>query len=167
MKTEGRIRHQLKQLFYRYRKAYIQHGLAPSAGSCAHNTSLTLFGKNLGVCGLGAGSEKWNKVVCDDSVCPGVAKGCPYFQAKVSPEELKEKFRQHLQDLISKARLGDPGHLANLYPDVAALQWVLTTEGWEDIPNNEDDDDLSSVPGPSESHKGEGNIPHDPGSGHT
>lgn len=163
MKTEGRIRHQLRQIFFRYRKAFLQQWLSPSATSCAHNTSLSLFGKSLGACSLGAGSDAWNRVVCDDHVCPTVPKNCPYFQAKHTPEFLKEQFRLHLQDLISKARAGFPGHLANLYPDVAALQWVLSTDGWGDLPLTEDDDDTSASSGSPEQDQGEG-IPPDPDS---
>lgn len=125
MKSEGKVRHQLAQVIFRHRKKMVAAGLAPTAPNCAHNRHLALYGKVMGICGLNEGTPSWNRVACDQNLCPEVARTCPFFTPARPPAELKVLFQQQLENLLSQAQQGQPGYLAHQYPDVAALLWVL------------------------------------------
>ena len=67
-------------------------------------------------------TEQWGGVICDDEIegCIKQAQDCPFFVASKSKEETTEEFRILVE--------GEVGSLANEYPDVAALQWILQEE---------------------------------------
>lgn len=61
----------------------------------------------------------WEGKVCDVEVEGGFeqARQCPLWEAQFSKEDLKAKF----EEFLAQGR----GAVATLYPDAAALMWVL------------------------------------------
>lgn len=140
MKSEGNIRHKLKQVAFRHRKKFVAEGLAILPSNCKWNRPLsTPEGENIRACTFKQGTEDWNAKVCDEAF-QGVeqAETCPYFECCNTPEELKSQFNRMI------GLEGGPKPLSQLstqgYSDLTALLWVL--EG--DVePNPEGDADVS------------------------
>jgi len=169
MKTEGKVRHQLSQVIFRYRKKAMVEGLAPLPHNCVHNRRLGIFGKTLGACGYMEGTPEANRAICDTNVCPDQARTCPYFRTIHTPEALKESFQQHFGALLAQAQLGHLGYLAHHYPDVAALLWVLEEDPQQTtvehlLEESKDYDSVATPPHPTpETGDGQG-PPTDGGS---
>jgi hypothetical protein len=140
MRTDGQIRHKLKQLIFRHRKKFVEKGLSQKPHNCKHNGVVRLpvhtgNRATIHVCTWGVGhvvepgkghdGENWNNRVCDSSMGGDEqAQECPYYEGCHSPESLKAEFTR-------KLGFGDnqtsSGQLAQEYPDLIALMWVLGT----------------------------------------
>lgn len=129
MRRESQIRHKLKQVIFRHRKKFVEHGLSRRPENCEHNrvVSLPIHTGNratIRICDY-ADDDTENDVVCDSTMGGEVqARACPYFGCCNSPETLKDEFSH-------KLGLGEgetqAGVLAKEYPDIIALMWVLGT----------------------------------------
>lgn len=129
MRTDGQIRHKLKQLIFRHRKKFVEKGLSQKPPNCKHNGVVrlpvhTANRASIHVC-LFKEDETWNNRVCDSSMGGDKqAQECPHYEGCHTPESLKA-------DFAHKMGLGDnqtsSGELAKEYPDLIALMWVLGT----------------------------------------
>ncbi|MBD3262262.1 MAG: hypothetical protein GF334_11470 [Candidatus Altiarchaeales archaeon] len=126
MKREGVIWRKLKQLRFRYMKAYLEKHLKKKPYNCIFN-KLEKFecGKKIGLCCyVPEDSTSWGVIVCDGDTKEGLsqARRCPEFIPKRPPDELKEEF----DHFMSTSTIGQ---IAFHYRDMAALMWVLETSG--------------------------------------
>jgi hypothetical protein len=117
MKTEGKIRHKLKQIRYRILQREIRKALSRRPKNCCHagvvrgHASEELFA----VCLLGAENPReWEGLICDESV----PNTCPFFV----PSKTREQIEVEVDAILNS---GNMGLIASHYPDVAALLWVL------------------------------------------
>ena len=135
MKREGQIRHKLKQVIFRHRKRFVERGLSQRPENCAHNGVVRLpvhtgNRATIRVCRYQSeDSGEWNNRVCDSTMAgEEQARKCSYFQCRHTAEQLKDSFK-------GKLGLGEkgvhPGALAQEFPDVVALMWVLDSEQQE------------------------------------
>lgn len=129
MKGEGQIKQKVKQVVFRHRKAYIRRGMARHPENCVFNEQIHLpvhmaNRASLRVCGYCPEGGEPSKVMCDATMGgERQAAECPVFQAHKSAEELKEEFNDKLG--IEGGPPKEIGYIAQAYPDVAALLWVL------------------------------------------
>jgi hypothetical protein len=126
MKQRGQVQQQYKQVKYRARKALLEQKLRREPGNCGFfQHAAVKDGTKVGLCGYSAimSDPTWEVVSCNTEQ----AKNCPQFTAEATSEELKARFDR----FVSAAETGDRhamGSLAYLYPDLAALLWVM--EPW-------------------------------------
>jgi hypothetical protein len=74
----------------------------------------------------------WKGVVCDEAHGGlGKASNCPFFKERHTKEEITAKFEVSLEGATFV-------EVAEKYPDMAALMWVLTES--EQDTNEEDED---------------------------
>lgn len=129
MKSEGQIKQKVKQVVFRHRKAYIRHGLARHPQNCSFNQKVRLpvhmaNRATLGVCGYCADGSPPNDIVCDSTMGGDQqAAKCAFFQERHSAEALKDEFNRKLG--IDGGTPREIGYIAQEYPDVAALLWVM------------------------------------------
>lgn len=128
MRSEGAIRHKLKQVKFRHLKARLQETLGRRPTNCQFNGSPP--GAQLRVCMYGCHEpSKWQAVVCDERQ-DGLeqASTCPYFQPVSTKEAVKADFHRELGGMTLP-------QIAYHYPDLAALLWVLgeETAGQDDL----------------------------------
>jgi hypothetical protein len=127
VKTEGEIRHKLKQVIYRHRKDFVKRGLARMPENCEHNRVVRLpvhtgNRATIRVCGYEKDGEG-NDVVCDASMAGEVqAEKCPYFCCRHDADGLKSRFKSKMGLDGTVVQIG---LIAKEYPDVAALMWAL------------------------------------------
>lgn len=121
MKSQGAIRHKLKQVKARLLQKAIRNNLSKKPCNCKHSglvrgsASEPLFY----VCLLDSDKPKeWEGTICD----PSVPNNCPFFKPPKSKEEIEQEFEAEFNKLIATGNMGD---IASKYPDVAALVWVL------------------------------------------
>lgn len=123
MKTEGAVRHKLQQAGYRHLKRVIRRRLSRRPENCENNLVAGPFsrGETFRVCGLRPAGAPLSP--CDEAH-GGLEKaaGCPYFKPTATEQGVREEFRTFLRDAPF-------GEVALLYPDLAALRWVLGGEG--------------------------------------
>lgn len=119
MKTEGQIRHKLKQVTYRHRKKRIRTQLSRRPMNCYHNCVVSKTSSHEI---YGCSHPKREGIVCD-SYYGGdlIASECPFFQPSKSKEEIREEFDHFIQT----ASLPE---IATEMPDVTALMWALEEE---------------------------------------
>jgi len=117
MKTEKSIQHKIKQVKYRVIKKAIRNGLSKKPCNCKNSglvrgsASDPLFY----VCLLDADKpQEWEGTICDQSV----PNTCPFFENNKTKEQIESEIEQMLSS-------GDMGAIASIYPDIAALLWVL------------------------------------------
>lgn len=117
MKSEGKIRHKLKQVRFRLIKKELRKATSKKPCNCVHSgvvrgqASEPLFH----VCLMDSDKpEEWDGMICDNSV----PNTCPFFKPKADKESVTEQVNEILDS-------GDMGKIATHYPDVAALLWVL------------------------------------------
>jgi len=121
MKSEGQVRHQLKQVLFRHLQKRMRLNFRVRPHTCFHNQKLVLSpGHEVGICHR----PKHNGQVCDVNWLDGLkqAKECGEWE----PLKGKEAVRAEFRDLIES---GQQGSIAVEYPDVAALLWVLDAGG--------------------------------------
>lgn len=129
MKNEGQIKQKVKQVIFRHRKAYIQHGLARKPENCSHNDVVRLpvhmsNRATLHICGYCPDGIVPTNVVCDSTMGGDrQAAECPFFRSKKNASTLKEDFNRKLG--LNGESPVEIGYIAKEYPDVAALMWVL------------------------------------------
>jgi hypothetical protein len=134
LRTESDIRKKLAQARFRHLKKRVRTSISRRPQNCVHNRKLgdgsTPERPAVGVCMLNGD--------CPDGVCDDAfggrarAAGCPSFTPP-DPESVKLDF----EDFLSEAPAGE---IAYLFPDMAALLWVLDTrpDVETDIPDGED-----------------------------
>jgi hypothetical protein len=123
VKEEGAIKHKLKQVRFRHLKKRVEAALKPTPEACLHNRALVhplSDDTPVGVC-IHPDQEAGENLC--DAAWEGCAKAkqCPLFTPRVSKEEAKVQFKDSLAEM-------DFAEIAFLYPDMAALMWVLGQE---------------------------------------
>lgn len=142
MKTPGAIKHKLNQVRFRYMKKRIESELRQVPGNCLYNAQMPV---GASLCLYGAGDPvTWESTYCDEQVDGGErAKGCSLFCSRRTMAEVKDSFRQDLEEMTLP-------EVAAQYPDMAALIWVLGEEDVHtpvDAPSQAIDTPLLSVGG--------------------
>lgn len=145
MKSEGAIRHKLKQVRFRYLKRRIEGSLDRRPENCTHNG--VMDGSDaIRACFLQVDVTGRRGVVCDERFGGCARAGsCPHFALRHDKNSVKSEFYTDL-DAMSFPEI------AYNYPDMAALLWVLADEGL-DVPR----------PDPNEFDLSEPTTPPDPG----
>lgn len=142
MKTEGAIRHKLKQVRFRYLKQRIEAALDRRPENCAHNGSLegAVASDTVRVCFAQIDVPARKVVLCDERFggCAR-AEGCSLFDARQSKADVKFEFYSELEGMSFP-------EIAYNYPDMAALLWVLADEGLEVPKPDSHEFDLSDAP---------------------
>jgi hypothetical protein len=146
MKSEGKIRHKLKQVHHRIVQKEIRKNSSKKPCNCKYSglvrgaSSDPLFY----VCLLDADKrDVWEGLICDSSI----PNTCPFFTPFKSEEDIKS-------EVLSILQSGDMGKIASHYPDAAALLWVLAgveeteeentnEDGQEDTPNDDPKEPIS------------------------
>lgn len=130
MRSEGRIKHQLKQVIYRHLQKRLRMNFKKRPHTCLHNKEVIIHGVRVGVCSHPdvkmEGQNFSPYVVCDTHVSGGIqqAQECSFWDPVASKEDIKEEFT----NLVNS---GDRGRIAAECPDVAALMWVLDNQDQE------------------------------------
>jgi len=136
MKPEGQVKHKLAQVRFRHLKREIRNGLSRRSLNCVHNGAVEMPGVGeVGVCLKGAESGNWNGGVCDESVSDRAAQ-CPLFERCRSRNQIEDDFNAFLGS-------AERALIAERYPDMAALLWVLDLDRPEEIVDLGDEDILS------------------------
>ena len=125
LRSPGQIRHQLKQVMFRYLQKEIRDNFKDHPEACLHNHWTPINGspERIWICRCDAapieGVVSPRGKVCDSRVAGSLlqARACKYRVAVRTKEQVKEEFRS----LMTSER----GAIASRYPDVAALMWVL------------------------------------------
>lgn len=131
MKTEGQIRHKLKQVLFRHLKRRLAEGLAPVPENCLYNRQPSRWVEGrFGVWGPKPIPEAGPRicihaeqagVICDQAhdFTHDYAR-CPFFTPAKSKDQLKAEF-------VALAR-SSRDRVAETMPDAAALMWALDQE---------------------------------------
>ena len=123
MKSRKEIQKKLAQVRYRHLKKLKRTGLSRRPCNCTHNNVLGEGHRpsqpNLGVCMYKVQEGGEPDGVCDENF-GGLARAsnCPAFEVDQTAENIKEDF----DTFLSTATFGE---IAYLFPDMAALLWVL------------------------------------------
>lgn len=118
MKTEGQVRQKLKQVTYRHLKKRLVANFKKSSCTCVHNALVDLDGEEVGVCIYNI-SNIPRGVLCDARFDNDqMASECPIWEPMQTKEQVKEDFNKFLEE-------SSLGEIASMFPDVAALMWVL------------------------------------------
>lgn len=121
MKSNGAVRHKLKQVWFRHRSKEIQRRVKRRPCNCAFNRTMDLpSGESVSICVAGLLDKvEWDIRVCDEDY-GGLeqARECPVFEPEYTPDEIKEDFKEFIET-------ADRAQVAMRYPDAAALLWVL------------------------------------------
>lgn len=149
MKSEGAIRHKIKQVRFRYLKRFIQESLDRKPENCAHNAPLDGSGDEaVRVCFAQIDPVSRRGVVCDDRFggCDR-ASACAMFTPARTKSDVKAAFYADLDGMTFP-------EIAYNYPDMAALLWVLADEGVDVPPPDPHEFDLSDPvpPAPQDAH---------------
>lgn len=132
MKSVGAIKHKLSQVRFRHLKKRLEAELRVIPDNCLYNkvlpgyTSLDRRGKAVehhpvGICTFGAveRDDSWPVRPCDIRVDDGEqARSC----AKFCPRRTKDIIKEDFQKKLDRMTLPE---VAAVYPDMAALIWVL------------------------------------------
>lgn len=123
MRSEGAIRHKLKQVRFRYLKRKIESVLGHRPENCAHNVAFNAGDDVVRVCVVQIDVAGRRGVVCDERFggCARAAN-CPTFTPARSKDQVRSEFYADLM------RMTLP-EIAYNYPDMAALLWVLSDDG--------------------------------------
>jgi len=132
MRTQGQIKHQLKQVIYRHLQRKLRALFKQKPCTCGFNQEILLGGESyVRLCGVTNSMGVPRNVPCDDRIpgCADMARECPLWEPKRSKEDVKAEYH----DLIQSK---DRGRIAAEYPDIAALLWVLDDS--DDVPSESD-----------------------------
>ena len=142
MKTEGAVRHKLKQVRFRYLKRRLEQSLVRSSENCVHNGALD-GADGVRVCFVQMDLASKQGFVCD-SRFQGCARAptCPKFALRQDKSEVKAEFYGELEQMNFP-------EIAFNYPDMAALLWVLSNDGLEADPLDPTEFDLDRPPEPA------------------
>lgn len=143
MRSEGQVRHQLKQVIYRHLQKRLRENFRQRPSNCAHNREVVLdpeTGASVGLCGVLHADGTARNVPCDARIpgCSEMANKCSLFHPLLTKEEVKAEYNEIL-------RSGDRGVIAAHFPDIAALLWVLD-EVAEGLPTPEEIDKHADLP---------------------
>ena len=133
MKSEGKIKHKLKQVKHRITRKEVRRNTSKKPCNCKNSgvvrghASEPLFH----VCLMDSDKpDEWEGMICDGSV----PNTCPFFKPRKSKKEIEAEVEQVLNS-------GDMGMIASKFPDIAALLWVLAGVEPEDIEEDNSDDE--------------------------
>jgi len=118
MKSEGAIKHKLKQVRHRLTQKAVRNARSHKPCNCKHSGMVrgSASDELFYVCLLHANKPKeWDGTICD----PSIPAKCPFFM----PFKTKEEVEAEVWEILSS---GDMGKIASHYPDAAALLWVLS-----------------------------------------
>jgi len=140
LRTEAAIRHKLKQAAYRHLQRELKHTLRRRPHTCIHNFLLGVQpGVEVGICTTG----NFKNRICDAKVgdyggMDGVAwaKICPSWTPFHEKEQIKIAIKDRIAELLVAE---DRGPLAEKYPDLAVLAWILDAPGKETSKEEADD----------------------------
>lgn len=129
MRSEGQIRHKLKQVTFRHLQREIRTSLSCRPENCAHNRAVRLPAGEVRFCDIHVDEDGLHQV-CDESH-NGLtqARDCQDFDCANTKENVQADFKLFLQT-------SEVGAIAARYPDIAALMWVLNGEMVE-VPEDE------------------------------
>jgi len=124
IRTAGQIRQQLKQVLFRHLQKLLKANFRKSPDTCHYCRQ-----ENLGDTGMKVGVCRWDGPdrsrsprgkLCDSRVfgCAAMAGSCGWWRPFRGKDDIKAEFK----DLMTN---GSRGQIAALYPDAAALMWVL------------------------------------------
>lgn len=144
MRSEGNVRHKLKQVSYRHLQRLLRENFRQKPQRCAHNSLVILDeSSTVGLCGVLSVDGVPRHLPCDSRIpgCDDMAQGCSMFKPLKTKAEIKDEF----QVLLSSS---DRGEIASEYPDIAALLWVLDSEGisMDEVSDGEDLEDVPTEP---------------------
>lgn len=123
MRKEGVVAHQLKQVLYRHLQRLLKENFKKVPVNCLFNGEIDPRAPRM--CMYKVNTPDWNSCVCDSSFGGDVqARSCPFWAPKRSSEELKKEFKE----FVATATRSE---IASLFPDAAALMWVLDQDGSE------------------------------------
>ena len=124
IRSPSQIRHQLKQVLFRYLQRELRDNFKESPEACYHNHLTPIAGsvEKIGVCryeGIVKEGTPRGKA-CDSRIggCINMARACRFREPIRTKLEIREAFRTLMDS-------HDRGKIAAVYPDVAALMWVL------------------------------------------
>jgi hypothetical protein len=120
MKTEGKVRQQLKQVAFRH----LKHEIESSQKRLSHNCIFNTKGSNPGFASQCTQISNFLKM-CDSRINPQVCQKCTLFVTTRDPDMVKSEFKELMQQ--------EKSSIAEKYPDIAALRWVLEDEVPEDL----------------------------------
>lgn len=122
MKSEGAIRHKLRQVRFRYLKQRISAAMARRPTNCIHNGVVDTKPESVRICFNQIDIPNRKVVVCDDRF-DGCARAetCAAFALKNTKAAVKTEFYAELEGMTFP-------EIAYHYPDMAALLWVLAEE---------------------------------------
>jgi len=134
MKSEGAIRHKLKQVRFRHLKKHVERELKPHPDNCTHNRPLKQpVGGVLRIC-VHPDQEGGQRLCDEEWEGEEKAKLCRLFTCCSTKDEVKETFKEELAGMSF-------AQIAYIYPDMAALMWTLdeetVDEDWEGKPDSE------------------------------
>lgn len=127
MRSEGQVRHQLKQVTFRHLQKRLRENFRQRPDTCSHNMAFVLdeaTGTTVGMCGYLSEEGCPRNVPCDARLPGGseMARECPLWEAIQTKDQIKAEFKALVQN-------EDRGLVAAQYPDIAALLWVLDSAG--------------------------------------
>jgi len=132
MRSEGAIRHQLKQVLFRHLQRELRANFRQAPTTCRLNRRCLVegnsqFGVSIGVCYAEVDGRP-RKVVCDARLSGGAeqARTCGLWVPLRDKDDIKREFRALMAS-------GDYGVIAAKYPDVTALMWVLGVSVPDDL----------------------------------
>lgn len=116
MKTEAEVRHKLAQVRFRHLKRELRTHLSRKPSNCKHNgrVFLPVLG-NVGICLAKTATSE--RQICDSGL-DNQAPDCSLFECGRTKEELRTEFDDFLAN-------SDRAHIAERFPDLVALLWVL------------------------------------------
>jgi len=121
MRSQGQIRHQVKQVTFRHLKKRLRDLFKQRPDTCTHNVEFPLDDtSSVHLCGFMGMKGKPRHIPCDDRIpgCSDMARSCPFWEPLKTKAEVKDEFHALIQG-------GDRGLIASQFPDLAALMWVL------------------------------------------
>jgi hypothetical protein len=128
MRSQGQIRHQLKQVIYRHLQKRLRANFKKRPDTCCYNREVELDDtSSVFLCGVTSAAGNPRNVPCDARIpgCLDMARDCPLWEPIKSKAEVKAEFHEIIQS-------GDRGIIASEFPDIAALLWVLDDP--DDVP---------------------------------
>ena len=116
MRSQGQVRHKMKQVLFRHLQKKLRAAFRHRPDTCIHNQEVSGEGLQVFVCGC----PENTRVLCDARVQASLdqALSCPWWKPVKGKDALKADFQALIQS-------SDRGLIATEYPDVAALLWFL------------------------------------------
>lgn len=145
MRTESKIRHQLRQVTFRHLQKRLKANFKKLPSTCASNREVELDeGTSVFLCGVVNGDGTMRGVPCDARIpgCKTMARECSLWTPLFGKDEVKAEFADIMES-------GDRGVIAAEFPDIAALLWVLDDD--TALPTSEEIDNAAAEAEPEAS----------------